>query len=419
MVPAAADVADTASGVLAVEVGRRPRRLPRLVPPRDAARGHLGRRPVQPEDWSRTAAGPRLSPRRSFDRVERGGARHRASRGATHEVDRRAGARAAASARPGSAASRRTTGWPPRCSARCCSRAARRPRVALAARYLPSAQDVVGGDWYDLVPLPSGRVAVVLGDVAGHGLTAAAITAQLRHALRAHCCAAGARPRRCAALNELVARLLPDELATAVSCEVDPGTGEVVVATPGTCRCCARPPGARPCSNGRGPALGCSTTPQYPRPGLTPTGEDRLLLYSDGLVERGAAPASRTGSAPALCGRGRGTVTADPGRRRASVRSTRRTPTTSPWSPWVSRRPRPAPTASAVTCALSPAVAAKEVPDTIRAASEARNTTSGATSAGSIHGRGPRMVASDSRAVSSSRPTSPVGSPPLDAMACA
>ena len=59
------------------------------------------------------------------------------------------------------------------------------------------SDDVVGGDWYDIVPLPGGRVSIVLGDVAGHGLAAAAITAQLRHALRAHLLrAARARPRR-------------------------------------------------------------------------------------------------------------------------------------------------------------------------------------------------------------------------------
>ena len=72
------------------------------------------------------------------------------------------------------------------------------PGVALAARYLPSAEDVVGGDWYDLVPLPGGRVAIVLGDVAGHGLAAAAITAQLRHALRAHLLRARGPGRRAA-----------------------------------------------------------------------------------------------------------------------------------------------------------------------------------------------------------------------------
>ena len=107
------------------------------------------------------------------------------------------------------------------------------PGVALAARYVPSAEDVVGGDWYDLVPLPGGRVAIVLGDVAGHGLAAAAITAQLRHALRAHLLRAAGPGAALDGLNQVIAALLPGEMATAVIAELDPATGEVVVANAG------------------------------------------------------------------------------------------------------------------------------------------------------------------------------------------
>src|SRR5207302_9498550 len=57
----------------------------------------------------------------------------------------------------------------------------------LCARYLPggSGSDV-GGDWYDAVVLPDGRVALVVGDVSGLGLGAAAVMGQLRMALRAY-----------------------------------------------------------------------------------------------------------------------------------------------------------------------------------------------------------------------------------------
>ncbi len=96
------------------------------------------------------------------------------------------------------------------------------PGVALAARYAPSARDVVGGDWYDLVLLPNGRVSVVLGDVAGHGLGAAAITAQLRHALRAYLLACDGPAAALTRLNALAAFLLPDELATVIVAELDP-----------------------------------------------------------------------------------------------------------------------------------------------------------------------------------------------------
>jgi anti-sigma regulatory factor (Ser/Thr protein kinase) len=57
---------------------------------------------------------------------------------------------------------------------------------ALHAAYIPaSAEAVVGGDWYDAFSLPDGRVALSIGDVAGHGLRAATIMGEVRQALRA------------------------------------------------------------------------------------------------------------------------------------------------------------------------------------------------------------------------------------------
>jgi serine phosphatase RsbU (regulator of sigma subunit) len=58
-------------------------------------------------------------------------------------------------------------------------------RSSVAARYLP-ARDEVGGDWYDLIELPHGRVGAVIGDVVGHGLAAATLMGQLRTALHAY-----------------------------------------------------------------------------------------------------------------------------------------------------------------------------------------------------------------------------------------
>ncbi len=58
------------------------------------------------------------------------------------------------------------------------------PGLEIAARYLPG--DVVGGDWYDAIPLPDGRVVLVMGDVMGHGIPAASLMGQVRNALRAY-----------------------------------------------------------------------------------------------------------------------------------------------------------------------------------------------------------------------------------------
>ncbi len=61
------------------------------------------------------------------------------------------------------------------------------PGLAAAARYLPAANEAeVGGDWYDVIPMPAGRVGLVMGDVAGKGLAAASLVGRLRSAMRAY-----------------------------------------------------------------------------------------------------------------------------------------------------------------------------------------------------------------------------------------
>ena len=131
-------------------------------------------------------------------------------------------------------------------------------------------------------------MSIVLGDVAGHGLAAAAITAQLRHALRAHLLRAAGPGAALDGLNQVISALLPGELATAVIAEFDPQSGEVVVASAGHLPVLhASAGGAEYVMEGRGPALGVLDDIHYPEARLTPAGDDRLLLFSDGLVERG------------------------------------------------------------------------------------------------------------------------------------
>ena len=164
------------------------------------------------------------------------------------------------------------------------------PGVVLAAHYIPADHDVVGGDWYDLVLLPGGKVAMVLGDVAGHGLTAAAITAQIRHGLRAYLLRDDGPGAALAALNKLVTTLLPGELATAVVAELDPETGIVSIANAGhppPLLLTTRP--AQLINEGRGPALGLSPEAGYEPRQFILQGEDRIVLYSDGLIERRGA----------------------------------------------------------------------------------------------------------------------------------
>ncbi|HEY4021504.1 MAG TPA: SpoIIE family protein phosphatase [Pseudonocardiaceae bacterium] len=60
------------------------------------------------------------------------------------------------------------------------------PGFDLAARYVPSAELGVGGDWYDVFTLPGDRLGIVIGDVSGHGLASAVVMGRLRSALRAY-----------------------------------------------------------------------------------------------------------------------------------------------------------------------------------------------------------------------------------------
>ena len=57
--------------------------------------------------------------------------------------------------------------------------------LEIAVRYLPADGDL-GGDWYDIFQLPSGKVGVVMGDVEGHGLRSAVVMGRMRSALRAY-----------------------------------------------------------------------------------------------------------------------------------------------------------------------------------------------------------------------------------------
>ncbi|MFE2231038.1 SpoIIE family protein phosphatase [Streptomyces sp. JL2001] len=163
-------------------------------------------------------------------------------------------------------------------------------------RYLP-AQAGVGGDWYDVIPLPGARVALVVGDVVGHGLHAAATMGRLRTAV--HNFAALDLPP-----DELLAHL--DELITRIDQDAA-AEGETESVTGATCLYAVYDPVSGRCVLARaghpGPALvspdGSVTFPDIPvAPPLGVGGglpvetavlrlaaDSRLVLYTDGLVE--------------------------------------------------------------------------------------------------------------------------------------
>src|SRR6185369_14526850 len=95
-----------------------------------------------------------------------------------------------------------------------------------AARYLPWTRGAeVGGDWYDVIAIAEDTVGVVVGDVAGHGTTAAAVMGQVRDALRAYA-VEGHRPATVMArANQLIRAMRLDTMATCCYLELDLARG--------------------------------------------------------------------------------------------------------------------------------------------------------------------------------------------------
>ena len=164
------------------------------------------------------------------------------------------------------------------------------PGVALAARYVPASGELeVGGDWYDVVELPSGRVALVVGDIAGHGLKAAASMGQLRLALRAYAIEEPSPEDAVARTHRLFQRLGSTDMATLVYLEYDPGEGRVRFSNAGHPPPLVLMPDGTTSylEGGLAPPLGAIPTGQRFRQSSStlPAGAT-LLLFTDGLIER-------------------------------------------------------------------------------------------------------------------------------------
>ncbi|MFG1805525.1 SpoIIE family protein phosphatase [Streptomyces sp. NPDC049040] len=175
---------------------------------------------------------------------------------------------------------------------------ARKPGVtgmAVAARYVPTGGGLqVGGDWYDVINLPSGRTAVVIGDVQGHDVKAAGLMGQLRIALRAYA-AEGHGPDAVLSRASRFLSGLADEhssdarFATCLYAEIDPLTGTLDVVRAG------HPEPAIRLGDGTtivrrtavGLPLGIEPDADYPTTRMVLEPGEVLLLCTDGLIETG------------------------------------------------------------------------------------------------------------------------------------
>ncbi|MEU3876245.1 SpoIIE family protein phosphatase [Streptomyces sp. NPDC029704] len=159
--------------------------------------------------------------------------------------------------------------------------------VRLASRYLPAAETArVGGDWYDAIPLPGNRVALVVGDVMGHSMTSAAIMGQLRTTAQTLAGLDLPPQEVLHHLDEQAQRLGSDRMATCLYAVYDPVAHRIVIANAG------HPPPVLLHRGGRAEVLRVPPGAPIGVGGVdfeaveldAPAGAT-LLLYTDGLVE--------------------------------------------------------------------------------------------------------------------------------------
>ncbi len=161
--------------------------------------------------------------------------------------------------------------------------------TGFAVRYQPASRPLqVGGDWYDVVALDDGRIALVVGDCVGHDLAAATVMGQLRSACRALLLERTSPAATLAGLDRFAARLPGAQSTTAFCAVLEPETGELSYASAG------HPPPilvyadgtSQLLDDGHSIALGIRPHWERTQAQVTLPAQATLLLYTDGLVER-------------------------------------------------------------------------------------------------------------------------------------
>jgi serine phosphatase RsbU (regulator of sigma subunit) len=162
------------------------------------------------------------------------------------------------------------------------------PGYRFGAGYHPAAQDSkVGGDFYDLFPLPGGRVAVLLGDVSGKGVDAAVYATMTRYLLRAYALEVEAPGEVLARVNRALCQFIEDDslFVTAFYAVLNPERDTLAYANAGhwpalLARRRSAETVGRACL-----ALGIDPDTVYPEGDLQLEPGDELVLFTDGLVE--------------------------------------------------------------------------------------------------------------------------------------
>ncbi|EFE75760.1 SpoIIE family protein phosphatase [Streptomyces filamentosus] len=160
--------------------------------------------------------------------------------------------------------------------------------LRIAATYQPGGTDAaVGGDWYDVITLGAGRTALVIGDVMGRGVRAAAVMGQLRTAVRAYARLDLPPHEVIQLLDVLAAEIDASQIATCVYAVHDPNEGQLVYASAGHLPILVRDEDGtvQRAADPTGPPLGTGGWVHTSGTIALPPGST-AVLYTDGLVER-------------------------------------------------------------------------------------------------------------------------------------
>ncbi|SHN02055.1 GAF domain-containing protein [Actinacidiphila paucisporea] len=165
------------------------------------------------------------------------------------------------------------------------------PGLTVATRYVPTGGGlVVGGDWYDVINLPDGRLAVVIGDVQGHDVHAAGLMAQLRTAVHAYAAEGHGPDAVLARSSRFLAAVDEDRFATCIYIEAEPATGMLHIARAGHPHPVLRLPDGTCMLKHVGGGLPLGLMPgaeDYPVTDLELRPDEILMLCTDGLIETG------------------------------------------------------------------------------------------------------------------------------------
>jgi PAS domain S-box-containing protein len=159
------------------------------------------------------------------------------------------------------------------------------PGYDVAVYYRPAEE--VGGDFYDFLELPEGRLGLVVGDVTGHGVPAALMMANTQSVLRAVAQRGGSEPGRILAeVNEVLWTYMPPNMFVTCFCGIlDPESGRFRYANAGHNLPYSRQEGMAVELRATGMPLGLMPAMSYEEKEITLKSGESVLLYSDGLVE--------------------------------------------------------------------------------------------------------------------------------------